>query len=163
MDHFEREELPPLDMFEALFEARGWPCERQGEDEIVSEHKGSWTSYQLRAVWREEDAVLQLIVLPDIVAPKGQRGPLYEALGLINEQMWIGHFDMWSSNGVILFRHAATLGNNGTMGVEQAQTIIDAAIDECERFYPVFQFVLWGGKSPAEAIDAAMIDTFGEA
>ena len=32
-----------------------------------------------------------------------------------------------------------------------------------ERFYPVFQFVLWGGKSPGEAISAALIDTHGEA
>ena len=28
---------------------------------------------------------------------------------------------------------------------------------------PVFQFVLWGGKSPGEAIAAALIDTHGEA
>jgi len=27
----------------------------------------------------------------------------------------------------------------------------------------VFQFVLWGGKSPSEAISAALIDTAGEA
>jgi hypothetical protein len=36
-------------------------------------------------------------------------------------------------------------------------------MEECERFYPVFQFVLWGGKSPGEAIAAALIDTHGEA
>jgi hypothetical protein len=47
--------------------------------------------------------------------------------------------------------------------MEQAGTLIEAAIDECERFYPVFQFVLWGGKSPAEALSAALIETHGEA
>src|SRR5688572_31021705 len=41
--------------------------------------------------------------------------------------------------------------------------ITEAAMEECERFYPVFQFVLWGGKSPGEAIAAALIDTHGEA
>ena len=41
--------------------------------------------------------------------------------------------------------------------------IFQAALEECERFYPVFQFVLWGGKSPGEAIAAALIDTHGEA
>ena len=39
----------------------------------------------------------------------------------------------------------------------------EAAIAECARFYPVFQFVLWRGKSPTEAISAALIDTAGEA
>ena len=37
------------------------------------------------------------------------------------------------------------------------------AIDECERFYPVFQVVLWGGKTPKEALAAAMTETQGEA
>jgi hypothetical protein len=49
------------------------------------------------------------------------------------------------------------------MSFEQAEAISEAAIEECERFYPVFQFVLWGGKSPGEAIAAALIDTHGEA
>jgi hypothetical protein len=41
--------------------------------------------------------------------------------------------------------------------------LVESAIDECERFYPVFQFVLWGGKTPAEAMAAAMTETQGEA
>ena len=41
--------------------------------------------------------------------------------------------------------------------------IVNRDLEECERFYPVFQFVLWGGKSPSEAISAALIDTAGEA
>ena len=51
----------------------------------------------------------------------------------------------------------------GTPRTEQAESIVEAAMEECERFYPVFQFVLWGGKSPGEAIAAALIDTHGEA
>ena len=41
--------------------------------------------------------------------------------------------------------------------------LVDAALDECERYYPVFQFVLWGGKSPRDALTAAMVETEGEA
>jgi len=41
--------------------------------------------------------------------------------------------------------------------------LVESAIDECERFYPVFQFVLWGGKTPAEAMAASLIETHGEA
>ena len=54
-------------------------------------------------------------------------------------------------------------GNDSPLSTEQAGTLIEAAIDECERFYPVFQFVLWGGKSPTEALAAALIETHGEA
>jgi len=47
--------------------------------------------------------------------------------------------------------------------VEQVEDLVDIALSECERFYPAFQFVVWGGKSPAQAIASAMIDPVGEA
>ncbi|MGH6782349.1 MAG: YbjN domain-containing protein, partial [Sphingomonadaceae bacterium] len=83
----------------------------------------------------------------------------------INEQLWIGHFEMWASSGMLLFRHATLLenGQESVLTIEQAETLVEAAIDECERFYPVFQFVLWADKNPQEAIAAALIETQGEA
>ena len=82
---------------------------------------------------------------------------------MINEQLWLGHFEMWSASGLIVFRHAALVGETDSLSFENAEAIAEAALEECERFYPVFQFVLWGGKSPEEAIAAALIDTVGEA
>ncbi len=163
LDDFTRDESAPMDMLAALFEARGWHFERESEEEISCEYKGSWTSYQLRSIWREEDGALQLLVLPDITVPEEKREAIYRAMGLINEQLWLGHFDMWSANGILLFRHGSLLPPNGLLGVDQAQTMIDVAVDECERFYPVFQFIIWGDKTPEEAIASALIETHGEA
>jgi len=160
-----REASAPIDMLEQYFEAHGWAFERSGDEEILANYQGSWTQYELRAVWREEDRVLQFLALPDIRVPNDKRLLIYETLGLVNEQLWIGHFELWASSGVLLFRHAALLDGSGEpqLTLDQAETLIEAAIDECERFYPVFQFVLWADKSPAEAISAALIETQGEA
>lgn len=158
-----RDESPPLDMLCALFEARGWHYTRESDDEISAEYKGSWTSYQLRAVWGEEDGALQIIILPDIAVPAEKRQPVYTALGMINEKIWLGHFDLWASNGLLAFRQATLLASNGLLGVDQAQTLIDVAIDECERFYPVFQFIIWGDKNPEDALKSALVETHGEA
>ncbi len=119
ISEFERDESAPVDMLAALFEARGWSFELDGEDEITAEYKGSWTGYQIRAIWREEDNALQLIVLPDITVPSDKRDSVYTALGLINEQLWLGHFDMWSANGILLFRHGSLLPPSGLLGVDQ--------------------------------------------
>jgi hypothetical protein len=167
MDEYrlEREVSAPIDMLEQYFSALGWACERHGEDEIVSSFQGSWTQYELRAIWREEDHVLQFIALPDIRVAADKRDATYETIGLINEQLWLGHFELWSASGLVLFRHAALLESDGgaTLTLQQAETLVEAAIEECERFYPVFQFVLWAGKTPQEAIAAALIETQGEA
>jgi hypothetical protein len=109
--------------------------------------------------------VLQFLAFPDIKVGPDKRVAIYEALGLINEQLWLGHFEMWSGSGLVLFRHSTILDTREDEGLslEQAEAIAEAAVEECERFYPVFQFVLWGGKSPGEAISAALIETHGEA
>ena len=161
----EGEASAPIDMLEEYFEAHGWAHERHGEDEIVAHFQGSWTQYELRAVWREDDQVLQFLALPDVRVASDKRAAIYETLGLINEQLWIGHFELWASSGMLLFRHAALLdgAGEGAMTLIQAETLVEAAIDECERFYPVFQFVLWADKTPQEAIAAALIETQGEA
>lgn len=167
MDHDEYEQdghdAEPLDMLARYFEVNDWTFQFNGEDEITARVQGSWAQYEFRAIWRAEDQVLQLLALPDIRVAEDMRARVYETLGLINEQLWLGHFELWSSTGIVLFRHGALLGGNDGMSYEQAQLLIEVALDECERFYPVFQFVLWGGKSPAEAIIASMIETRGEA
>ena len=63
----------------------------------------------------------------------------------------------------MLYRHGALLGDDGMLSINQAQALVETAIDECDRFYPAFQFVLWGDKSPSAALDAAMVDAAGEA
>ena len=155
----------PIDRLETYFEARGWASERSGDDEIVATAGGSWAQYELRAVWRGDDGVLQFLALPDIRAGSDKRPAIYEAIGLINEQMWLGHFEMWAASGLILFRHAMLVDDEADqpLGADAVETLVETALDECERFYPVFQFVLWGDKTPQEAIAAAMIDTQGEA
>jgi hypothetical protein len=167
VDDFEnvRDASAPIDTLEQYFSAHGWSFERSADEEIVATFQGSWTQYELRAVWRDEDRVLQFLALPDIRVPADKRAALYETLGLINEQLWIGHFEMWASSGMLLFRHAALLdaGGEPILSLDQAETLVEAAIDECERFYPVFQFVLWADKTPQEAIAAALIETQGEA
>jgi hypothetical protein len=168
MDEYdvEREASAPIEMLEHYFSALGWASERTGEEEIVSSFQGSWSQYELRAIWREDDHVLQFLALPDIRVAADKRAAVYEAIGLINEQLWLGHFELWSSSGLVLFRHAALLegeGESGALSLQQAETLVEAAIEECERFYPVFQFVLWADKTPQEAIAAALIETQGEA
>jgi hypothetical protein len=157
------ESAAPVDMLASLFEARGWPCEFVGEDEISGEIQGSWANYTVRGIWRQQDRVLQLLCLPDIRIADDKRGGVFELLAMVNEQLWVGHFDIWSNGGVLLYRHGLLLGDDGLLSIDQAQTAVEAAVDECDRFYPAFQFVLWGDKSPTEALASAMVDAAGEA
>ncbi len=158
-----RDDAAPVDMLAALFEARGWPFSAVSEDEISGEIQGSWAKYQLRCIWRAEDNVLQLLCLPDIRVSDEKLKAAYELVAMVNEQMWLGHFDVWSNGGVLLYRHGAMLGDDGLLSLDQAQALVETAVEECDRFYPAFQFVLWGDKAPRDALDSALVDAAGEA
>ena len=152
-------------MVVVFFAVFGWDMGRDDE-EITATFKGSWTEYELRALWREEDGVLQLLAFPDVKVAADRRVAVHETLALVNEQLWLGHFELWSSSGILLYRNATVLDGGeeeATLSLRAAELLVETALDECERFYPVFQFVLWGGKTPKEAIAAAMVETQGEA
>ena len=156
----------PIETLESWFSAHNWLHERIGDEEIVASAKGAWNQYELRGLWREDDCVLQFLAFPDIKVTDAQANVIYEAIGLINEQLWLGHFEYWPSTGIIAYRHAALLdagSGEAVFSYDQAEVMVEAAIEELDRFYPVFQFVLWGGKSPREAITSAMVETQGEA
>jgi len=159
----EADDAAPVEMLAQLFEAHGWPCEHVGEDEISGEIQGSWTSYQLRCIWRGEDRVLQILCLPEIRVPEAKRRAAHELLALINEQVWLGHFEIWSNGGMLLYRHGLMLGEDGLLSLSMASQAVENAVAECDRFYPAFQFVLWGDKRPREALEAALVDAAGEA
>ena len=66
---------------------------------------------------------------------------------MANEKLWLGHFDLWSDEGLPVFRHAVLFRDGTGASGELIEDLVDIAVSECERFYPAFQFVIWGGKS----------------
>ena len=149
-------------MLEQYFEARGWACERAGDGEIIASATGSWAQYELRGVWRPEDQVLQFLAFPDIKVATEKRAAIYEALGLINEQLWLGHFDVWLHEGLIMYRHGLML--NGAVATEgQCEALFRMALEGCERYFQAFQFVVWAGKDSREALTSTMFETEGRA
>jgi hypothetical protein len=45
----------------------------------------------------------------------------------------------------------------------QAAAMIDVAMEGADRFYPAFDFLVRGSRSPQEAIAACMFETVGQA
>jgi len=153
----------PLDLVEQFVTANDWPFDRRNDDEMAVEVPGKWCDYSLYFAWREDIGAMHFTCAFDMKVRSAKRAQLYELLALVNEKMWLGHFGLWAEEGVPMFRHAVLLRGVGGASMEQIEDLVDIALSECERFYPAFQFVLWGGKSAPDAIMAALLDTVGEA
>jgi hypothetical protein len=153
----------PLDLVEEIVCAHQWPFQRSGADELAVEFSGHWCSYHLHFVWSEDLSAMHLSCFMDVKIPKRRFGAIAELAVHINNRLWLGAFVLPKDEYTPAFRHTVLLRGAKTASVEQIEDLVDIALSECERFYPAFQFVAWGGKSPEEAISASLLDTIGEA
>lgn len=153
----------PLDVIEQIVEFNDWTFDRRSDQEMAAQVPGKWCDYSLYFAWNEELGAMHFTCAFDMRIPPEKRKPVHELLVLVNEKMWLGHFGLWQDEGLPMFRHAMPLRGTGGPSVEQLEDLLDTALLECERFYPAFQHVMWGGKTATDALEAAMIDTVGEA
>ncbi|HLG82723.1 MAG TPA: YbjN domain-containing protein [Bradyrhizobium sp.] len=153
----------PLAVVEDIASDNNWAFERSGEDEVTIVSKGDWTDYQLSFTWMSEIEALHLACAFDMKIPDARKGEVQRLIAGINEQLWVGHFDLWTHTGMVMHRQALVLPGGLTASSAQCQAMLAAAIHACERYFPAFQFVVWAGKSTTEALAAAMFDTEGEA
>ena len=153
----------PLDLLEEMASAQEWVWDRTGDAELVTRITGRWSDYDLHFAWCHDHSVLQLFCGVDLRVPRERRAAVGELLMLANGRMWMGHFDLPQGDDMPLFRHAVPLRGIRGASVELLEDLIEGAVNACERYHPALQFVVWGGKAPADAIAAALPETQGEA
>ena len=152
----------PIDVLETIATAQNWPFDRSAEDELSLAVTGSWCDYDLSFTWRNDLHGLHLACAFDLKINSSRMNDVHALLARINEQLWLGHFDIWKDEGVVLFRHGLLLGA-GDASPEQCEMLLSLAVEACERYYPAFQFVLWAGQSADDAMTACMFETQGTA
>lgn len=152
----------PIDLFESIAVHREWPCERGTEDDLNLCISGTHCDYHLAISWRPDLGGLHVACVFDMRVPLNKRQDVHELLALINEQLWMGHFDIWSSDGAILFR-TTLLVSNGVLSERQCDELIEHGVDTCERFFPAFQYLIWAGHTPRDALQGCMFETRGDA
>lgn len=153
----------PVDVIEHVAALEDWMFERSGADEITVSITGRWCDYHVSFSWMEEVEALHLACAFDLKVTEPRRGEVMRLLSLVNEQLWLGHFDLWSGQGLVMYRHGLLLAGGAEPSARQVGGMLTAAIEACDRYYQAFQFVVWAGKSAQESLEGALFETVGEA
>ena len=153
----------PVDVIEQIAALNDWAFERSGDDELTIAVGGHWCDYHISFSWMEEREAVHLACSFDLKVPEARKMEVMRLLSAVNEQMWIGHFDLWSQEGVVMYRQALLLSGGADPNNAQVERLLLTAIEACERYYQAFQFVVWAGKSAAEALETVLFETAGEA
>jgi len=153
----------PLDVVEHVLNAENLDFDRTEDGDLAFALAGDWKDYELWFAWRPEADCLQLCLSLDLRVTKSRRSASYELLSLINQRVWLGHFEVWAEDGEVVFRHSLSLPTGECPTLGQAASMIDAAVEAADRFFPAFDFLLRGLKNPQDAMAACMFETVGRA
>jgi hypothetical protein len=152
----------PIDLIEQLASSHDWPADRPSDDEMTLIVAGTWADYHVSLNWRDDLEALHLACAFDFRVPEARLPEMYRLIAQINEQLWLGHFDLWTQEGLVMFRQALLL--NGAVATPgQCEALLRAALEGCEKYYQAFQFVVWAGKESKEALVSTMFETQGQA
>ena len=152
----------PIDLVEQLANQEDWAYERASDDELTMTVSGTWSDYHVSINWRDDLEALHVASAFDCKVPEARLNEIYRLIAQINEQLWIGHFDLWLHEGLLMYRHGLLLNGN-VATPRQCEALIHSALEACERYYQAFQYVVWAGKEAREALTSAMFETEGQA
>ena len=155
--------LNPIDIVEEVIYQKKWSFSRADDYELVADISSKWCQYRLYFTWSENIRAISFTITFDLKFPQSQIIKAYELIGLINEKLWLGHFDITSKNGIPAFRHTILSDANNDFLHKKLENLVDIAIYECEKYYPSFQQVLFDEMKPSKSLIFTNFEVLGSA
>ncbi|MFT6659855.1 YbjN domain-containing protein [Maritalea sp.] len=155
--------MHPVDIIEHIAGINDWSFERADADEISISIRGGWSDYHVSFSWMENLESLHIACAFDLKIPEARRIEVKQLISKVNEQLWIGHFDIWNKENMVLFRNSHLLCGGAEVTPQQCEALLHSAVESCDQYYQAFQFVVWAGKPADEALSHVMFETVGSA
>jgi hypothetical protein len=154
-----------LDLVEDLAENRQWKCVREDDSFLTLTVPGqNGINYDICMEWQDEFASLLFACSLPLEITEGLYESAARTLEQINQNLWLGHFDLSNKNKYPTFRYTFIfrLIPSG-IAAEMIADVVDVAVAECNRFYSTFQMLQAGDVRLQENLSAAVFETVGEA
>ena len=153
----------PIDRVEDVLSAHNWVFERVNDEELAVQVKGKACSYRLFFIWQEDMNALQFCAQYDMSINNDIRERITKTLANINEDLWMGHFDLPQDTGIPSFRHTCLIrGMSDGAIADMIEDMMDIALVQCERHHAAFQLLSHSGANDDTMISLALMETVGE-
>lgn len=162
-EHILEDDIHPIDIVETLAAHHDWDFDRIADDQIAMAVEGQWRTYSITLAWSGFDETLRMVCTFELEPPEDRLPDLHALLNEVNDQCWAGAFTFWADQKLMVYRYGLVLSGGQVAGPEQIDTMIGAAVLSSERYYPALQLLIWGGKTPREAIQVAIAEAYGRA
>ena len=152
----------PINLLEEIIISKNWVFERPIEDEIFIEVPTKYSNLIIQVTWLKNRGRIEIRSFFYNKMDFSNNVEIYKLLNFINNKIDYGHFVI-NENKYPTFKNSLILKDSRSVKLGLLKEIFNYAILECERFFPAFQLVLWGGKKAEEAIKFFDFHTEGKA
>jgi len=162
-EHHPEDDIHPIDIVENLAAHHDWEFDRIGDDQIAMAVEAQWRTYSLTLAWSSYDETLRMVCSFEMEPPEDKLPKLYELINRMNDQCWTGAFTYWPEQKLMIYRYGLMLTGGQIAGSDQIDTMISSAVSSAERYYPAIQLMVWGDRSPKDAMQVAIAEAYGRA
>lgn len=153
----------PLDSVEEVLNANNWDFNRMTDEELVVSVNGTQCQYNLFFIWQDDFEALQFCCQYDLKIPADYKDKARSVLCDLNENLWLGHFEIMDQSTSPSFRHTCLFrGMKNQVTSESLQDLVDVAMAQCERHYPVFALLAGDYEVNDQTLNLAMMNTQGQ-
>ena len=150
----------PLENVELAASIQNWTFDRT-DNEVSIIANGKHNNYQLSVSLQNDSNGLNVICGFDLRFNKKNKFQILKLVSSINAQLWLGHFDVWDKEGLIVYRNSSILEKSPNL--KTIETLLNDAVSSIDLYFPAFQYILWAGKDSEEALQTVLFETRGEA
>ena len=141
----------PINLLEEIIISKNWIFERPIEDEIYIEVPTKYSNLIIQVNWLKNQSRIEIRSFFYNKMDFSDNVEIYKLLNLINNRIDYGHFII-NENSFPTFKNSIIIKDYKSLKFDLLKELLNYAILESERFFPILQLVLWGGKKAEEAI-----------
>ncbi|MDE2335878.1 MAG: YbjN domain-containing protein [Alphaproteobacteria bacterium] len=154
----------PVDMVEELAETKGWEFVRHDDCTLDLSLPGQVANIGVSLEWQDEFSALLISCALPVKISAANYELAAVALEKINQNLWLGHFDLSHQDLLPTFRHTLLLRMIPTgIAIDLVADVLDIAVAECNRFHSTFRLAAAGDVRLHDDLSAAVFETVGEA
>src|SRR5437868_3405638 len=99
------EYVGPVEIVAEIVADNGWEVSDNSSEEVAFFYEG----LQFNFHWLQNENALHMACAFDLKVPEDRKLAVSRLALSINEHLWVGHFDVWFNDDIVMYRHAHIL------------------------------------------------------
>ena len=154
----------PLDRIEEILIANDWAYKRMNSEELCMDMNGENGEYAIILNWMESKHALKMQCQIQQSVPHEKLSETILLLTEINQSLVAGHFSISREDTLPSYYYSAFFKDENSIGdMDYLEWIMHTALDQCERFSPLFKWLSENGDLEASDLSLILMEHEGNA